>query len=279
MPTTAMPTTAMPTQVAVIGDVHGHAARLRELVGLLRGRHPGITIYQTGDLIDRGPDSKGVLQVCIDEGIRCVIGNHETWLHQYLTTGHFDSFALHRSMKGQATLQSYGVDSVDPGTIERTLRHKVPAEHRAFILGLPLWRKFKAGQETYRLCHASLKESSAVSLLPQATALAVERGCSVDDALCAVVGARSPASVLWTANSFKEPAFYRFPDGSFQVFGHTPTPGGRVVIGGHWVAVDVGCGTRREMLSAVLLPGEGEITVGPGVISGRGSGGFTEFGL
>lgn len=81
-------------RVAVIGDIGGHFADLaRALVGL--GAHPGtlalpagLTVVQVGDLIHRGPDSDGVVQLVdrmmTDHPGRWVqlVGNHEA---QYLT--------------------------------------------------------------------------------------------------------------------------------------------------------------------------------------------------
>ena len=45
----------------VIGDIHGCAATLRRLVDEILRPAPEDRIYLLGDLIDRGPDSKGVL--------------------------------------------------------------------------------------------------------------------------------------------------------------------------------------------------------------------------
>jgi hypothetical protein len=84
-------------RVVVIGDVGGHLDALRAAlrsVGVRQGRIPaGTTIVQVGDLIDRGPDTPGVLRLVaryLDEQPEQwvqVLGNHE-W--QYLPGGaHF----------------------------------------------------------------------------------------------------------------------------------------------------------------------------------------------
>jgi hypothetical protein len=60
----------------IVGDVHGCAAELGQLlerVGLAREDR----LVLVGDLIARGPDSRGVLEIVRRTGARSVIGNHE----------------------------------------------------------------------------------------------------------------------------------------------------------------------------------------------------------
>ncbi len=72
--------------VDVVGDIHGQLAAFESLLDKLGyspdGRHPdGRKLIFVGDLIDRGPDSVGVVdQVMnmVDAGLaQCVLGNHE----------------------------------------------------------------------------------------------------------------------------------------------------------------------------------------------------------
>ena len=63
--------------IAVIGDVHGCINTLRALVGRIRNTYPGITIYQVGDLVDRGLYSAETISYILDEGIRFCKGNHD----------------------------------------------------------------------------------------------------------------------------------------------------------------------------------------------------------
>lgn len=60
--------------IAVISDVHGCFKTLMALVAKIPA---GYEVVLCGDLIDRGPDSAGVVKWAIDNGIRTVIGNHE----------------------------------------------------------------------------------------------------------------------------------------------------------------------------------------------------------
>jgi protein phosphatase len=76
----------------IIGDVHGCSAELEALLGRLGyvdGVHPeGRTAVFVGDLVDRGPDSPGVLRrvmSMVKSGdALCVPGNHENKYGRYL---------------------------------------------------------------------------------------------------------------------------------------------------------------------------------------------------
>lgn len=66
----------MTKKIAFIGDIHGCIDELKELVDLLKDQKI-YDIWHCGDLVDRGPDSGQVIQYCIDNNIRGVLGNHD----------------------------------------------------------------------------------------------------------------------------------------------------------------------------------------------------------
>ncbi|WP_369375690.1 polynucleotide kinase-phosphatase [Streptomyces sp. cg36] len=76
----------------IIGDIHGCRSELETLLaklGYVDGAHPeGRTAVFVGDLVDRGPDSPGVLRrvmkMVADGNALCVPGNHENKLGRYL---------------------------------------------------------------------------------------------------------------------------------------------------------------------------------------------------
>ncbi len=76
----------------IVGDVHGCSSELDTLLGKLGyvdGAHPeGRTAVFVGDLVDRGPDSPGVLRRVMSMvaagNALCVPGNHENKLGRYL---------------------------------------------------------------------------------------------------------------------------------------------------------------------------------------------------
>lgn len=60
----------------ILGDVHGCADELRELIERL-ALGPDDRLYSCGDLFHRGPDPIGVLDLLSETNARWVLGNHE----------------------------------------------------------------------------------------------------------------------------------------------------------------------------------------------------------
>ena len=67
----------MAVRTIVVGDVHGCLEELDELVRLVRFRAGFDRLCFVGDLVDRGPDSIGVLRRVRELGGTSVLGNHE----------------------------------------------------------------------------------------------------------------------------------------------------------------------------------------------------------
>lgn len=61
----------------IIGDIHGNFDTLQALIKMLPEGTKLSDIVLVGDLIDRGPKSREVIQWCIDNNIDTVKGNHE----------------------------------------------------------------------------------------------------------------------------------------------------------------------------------------------------------
>lgn len=92
-----------------IGDVHGCDTALRVLLQAISPQKRD-TLITLGDLIDRGPNSAGVIEILLDVMTRCqlvpLIGNHEIMMFQGLENRReFEFWQLHG---GAATLASYG---------------------------------------------------------------------------------------------------------------------------------------------------------------------------
>jgi len=112
-------------RVIAIGAVHGCSTALGALIEAV-GPRPDDVIVTLGDYIDRGPDSRGVLEQLIDLGQRCrlvpILGNHDQMLLD-VRSGKYPIFWL-LDIGGTTTLDSYG-----PGR-ELSL---IPDEHYEFL--------------------------------------------------------------------------------------------------------------------------------------------------
>ena len=88
----------------IIGDVHGCA---RSLERLLEKIPDDRQLFSTGDLIDRGPDSRKVVSLCVERGIRAVMGNHEHMLLDYIDGAPYYGSGTYLMNGGDRTLNAY----------------------------------------------------------------------------------------------------------------------------------------------------------------------------
>lgn len=63
-------------RIAVISDVHACHEEFQELVNALKWMSLD-EIWTVGDLVDRGPSNSKTIDICIDNNIKSVMGNHE----------------------------------------------------------------------------------------------------------------------------------------------------------------------------------------------------------
>lgn len=140
----------------VIGDVHGMRLALESLLAAVSKHDPSARFLFTGDYVNRGPDSRGVLDLLLTlPDAVFVRGNHDDVLDIILNGRGYcdhptsiDSVSAFRwfMQHGLAeTLVSYGADYAD---VEYAAEHPsegrvfdavaaIPDAHRAFIRNLP----------------------------------------------------------------------------------------------------------------------------------------------
>lgn len=161
-------------RVYAVGDVHGRRDLLETTLARVRADlaerpHPAPRVILLGDYVDRGPDSRGVIETLIalrDSALPAefLLGNHDSYVEAYL--GDPDWFDrtyhwLHSSMGGAATLASYGVPDASDGDPARTrdaFAAALPAEHRAFLRDCALWRRIGG----YVFVHAGVRPGVAL---------------------------------------------------------------------------------------------------------------------
>ena len=97
-----------------ISDIHGCSETFNALLEKI-GLNKSDELYLLGDYIDRGPDSRGVIDTILrlqEEGyqIHCLRGNHEQMLEDQL---HYPNFHLDWLANGGVrTLESFGKPTV-----------------------------------------------------------------------------------------------------------------------------------------------------------------------
>jgi serine/threonine protein phosphatase 1 len=200
-----------------IGDIHGC---LRTLSAQLErfAPGPGDTVYLLGDYIDRGPSSKGVLELLlalVRDGIdlRPLRGNHEQLLLD--AVGDADALAVWKGNGGYRTLQEFGVSH--PG--------KIPSRYLDFLSSLPLVHLL----DDYVLVHAGLDFDSADPLRES-----------------------RPQHLLWTRDPQVDAAKL---GGRTLVTGHTVTSISaiRQSLSTSHIRIDNGCFSRGELGYGALV--------------------------
>jgi serine/threonine protein phosphatase 1 len=159
-------------RIYAIGDVHGRADLLAQLLACIDAdlaAHPAPRVIEVmlGDYIDRGPDSRAVLELLISRSrshqMVCLKGNHEAFLLNFLR----DPTVLERwkSFGGLETLMSYGIaapinaDQQQQRELAEAFAHILPNSHRQFLFNL--CPSFTSGD--YFFAHAGVRPGIPLS--------------------------------------------------------------------------------------------------------------------
>jgi serine/threonine protein phosphatase 1 len=184
----------------VVGDIHGCAKALRSLLIEIDPSQDDEIIFM-GDYVDRGPNSRNVIEQLIELQSQCQVvalrGNHEVMLMGVVMSG-LNPEAWLRS-GGAATVTSYG------GSVS-----KIPESHLQFYAGL----KGHHETETEMFVHAMYDPNKRLD-------------CQ-DEEL-----------TYWTHLPPHPPPPHA--SGKRVFLGHTPQPGGEVLLLPHLVCVDTYC--------------------------------------
>jgi len=230
-------------RLIAIGDIHGHRERLEKLIDQVQPTHADQVVF-LGDYIDRGPDSKGVVEYLIqfsEQFPQTVFlrGNHEQLMLDVLACTDTDRLPSWKrlseldpqgwtreigSQRGdlqvwqqngaRETLASYSAE--EPDTIPWNL---IPQVHIEFLATTKLWHRH-AG---FLFVHAGANE-----LLP------------LDEQL---------ATLLWDG--------YSLPGvKEIHVVGHTPCPEGETFFESGRYSLDTGAGWGHQLTACDVLTRE-----------------------
>ncbi|MEM9014268.1 MAG: metallophosphoesterase family protein [Pseudomonadota bacterium] len=147
--------------ICAVGDIHGRLDLLDQLLAKIQASTQALTprMVFLGDYVDRGPDTKGVLDRLIELGgadprHKFLRGNHEAALLDFLD--HPDDMTDWLEWGGEETLISYGVSLSpikSPADLAEDLRDAMPDTHAAFLRALET--KFLCGE--FLFVHAGIR--------------------------------------------------------------------------------------------------------------------------
>lgn len=192
-------------RIYAVGDIHGRSDLLDRMHDMIRAdardaRSAAKIVVYLGDYVDRGDDSRGVVDRLIARplaGFRAVAlrGNHEAFLLRFLEDPEVGPAWIANG--GDATLYSYGVDwrqallDGDLAGVSEALRGALPADHLAFFQELAL----SDVEGDYLFVHAGIRPGVALD-------------------------AQSPDDLMWIRSEFLD----------------SPIDHGRVVVHGHTIS-------------------------------------------
>lgn len=215
----------------VIPDIHGQRLMLEDaLARIAEDGGASASVVFLGDLVDRGPDSRGVIQTII-EGLACgrdwtvLRGNHDQIFLDFLARAEADETYprpgdrwLSDNIGGMNTLASYGITHHDLRQKGAGVISAIPRSHRDFLSGLPFCRE----TDHLFLVHAGIRPGVPLA-------------------------AQSHEDLLWIREPFlSDPRDH----GHLIVHGHTPVD--HPTHYGNRIALDGGAGWGKPLHAAVF---------------------------
>lgn len=216
-------------KIAAIGDVHGHLEELEEIIKILKRDHNPDLYVIIGDYVDRGPNSRGVIEFVKSASRKknfvCLKGNHEDMM---IVSAYGLSDPAHwLANGGDKTFSEYG--GSDPSLL-------TPEELKAAMSVLEKDAKFLDDLPVYLVTDKYVFVHGGI---PRA-----DMDISTDLAASIMIWHRG-AQPKWQER--------------IVVHGHTPVK--RVLITDTEINVDTGCGFGLSLSAAVIDTETDEVKV------------------
>ena len=238
----AIPATYGGMSILAIPDIHGYRSELDRVLALADAQCGAeARIVFLGDLTDRGPDSRGVIERLIegmDAGRDWVVlrGNHDQMFLDFRRDPGPGARWLNDNIGGRETLISYGAGEAMAAGDWGAVAACVPRAHRDFLAGLP----FSHETEAQFFVHAGIRPGVPLDMQ------------EIDD-------------LLWIRHEFHGDTR---DHGKLIVHGHTPIE--QPAHYGNRINLDAGAGFGRplsvaeiEGREAWLLTAEGRVPLAP----------------
>lgn len=224
--------------IYAIGDIHGQHVMLEDTLALIeKDGGTNAEIVFLGDYVDRGPNSRAVLEL-LSNGLaqgrnwNCLKGNHDRMMEWYMERpARHDPYLLvgyhwfHDRIGGRETVASYGITQVDDRRmfdLSAEIREAVPAAHVNFLQNLHLSHQ----REGLFFVHAGIRPGVALE-------------------------AQDETDLLWIRQEFHDDPR---DHGPLIVHGHTPIE--TATHYGNRVNLDSGAGYGRPITAAVFEDGK-----------------------
>lgn len=238
--------------VYAIGDIHGQLSELQRVLDLVEkdgGKDAKVVFL--GDYTDRGPESRGVIDLLIDgqkagRNWTFIKGNHDQMFQLFLQSPPqhdpylpTELYWLHPRLGGDTTMASYGVISAAKTRVKLThaeALEAVPQTHLEFLGSLELGHT----HGEFFFCHAGIRPNVAL-----------------ED--------QTEEDLIWIRQEFHD---FTDPHPKIIVHGHTP-----VDLATHYrnrINLDTGAGYGRPLTTALfedksswVLTSEGRLPLEP----------------
>ncbi len=181
-----------------IGDVHGCIKTLDHLINKIYRQDANPLFYFVGDLIDRGPDSKSVLDLIMELNTKdmawSVLGNHELMMINTYSHNLTLALSMWKQNGAQSTLFSFNPEA----NLQLPVNQLIPEKYYQFIHHLPYYLEL----DDYFIVHAGFD-----------------------------FNAKNPftqyESMVWTRDEKNDSHFTK---GKTIIHGHTPVPIEQIVL-------------------------------------------------
>lgn len=224
--------------IYAVGDIHGQNTMLEDTLALIeKDGGTDAPIVFLGDYVDRGPDSRAVVET-LAQGLQagrnwvCLKGNHDRMFEGYLETPpRHDPYMLvgmhwfSPKIGGAQTLAAYGITEIEGRRLFELggeILAKVPPHHAAFLRGLQLCHH----TEGLFFVHAGIRPGVPL-------------------------GQQSETDMLWIREVFHTDTR---DHGALVVHGHTPVD--QATHYGNRINLDSGAGYGRPISAAVFENGQ-----------------------
>jgi bis(5'-nucleosyl)-tetraphosphatase (symmetrical) len=164
----------MDKRTIIVGDVHGCLDEFRALVERVGYRQGTDRLIVAGDLVDRGPDSAGVVRYAMEIGAEAVQGNHDAKLlrrRKHMLKAQINANyrnPMYPDADQERTISQLGDSEIAwleglPYYIELP-EHNALVVHAGFAPGVPLHRQNKETMTMVRYIHPETHRMMALEM-------------------------------------------------------------------------------------------------------------------